>query len=76
MDATYVREIEPGEILVIDDTGVTSHQPFPRQPPRRCIFEYVYFARPTAGSSAGRSIRCASSSDDSSRARPASMPTW
>src|SRR5262245_5120982 len=46
MDATYVREIEPGEILVIDDTGVTSHQPFPRQSPRRCIFEYVYFARP------------------------------
>jgi amidophosphoribosyltransferase len=46
MDATYVREIEPGEIVVIDDSGVTSHQPFPRQRPRRCVFEYVYFARP------------------------------
>jgi amidophosphoribosyltransferase len=46
MDATYVREIEPGEIVVIDDSGLTSHHPFPPQPARRCVFEYVYFARP------------------------------
>ena len=46
MDATYVREIEPGELVVIDDSGLTSYHPFPQQEARRCIFEYVYFARP------------------------------
>ncbi|GAB4510063.1 MAG: amidophosphoribosyltransferase [Anaerolineae bacterium] len=44
--AEYVREIEPGEIVRIDETGVSSI--VGRQPQRRafCIFEYVYFARP------------------------------
>jgi amidophosphoribosyltransferase len=44
--AEYVREVEPGEMLVIDDDGVHSFRPFAAAPPRRCIFEYVYFARP------------------------------
>ena len=44
--AEYVREVEPGEMLVIDDDGVHSFRPFAAMPPRRCIFEYVYFARP------------------------------
>jgi amidophosphoribosyltransferase len=44
--AEYVREVEPGEILVIDEQGIRSLRPFPAQPARRCMFEYVYFARP------------------------------
>ncbi len=44
--AEYIREVEPGEVLVINDDGVRSLRPFPAVPPRRCIFEYIYFARP------------------------------
>ena len=44
--AEYVREVEPGEMLVIDEDGVHSFHPFAPMPARRCIFEYVYFARP------------------------------
>lgn len=44
--AELVREVEPGEVLVIDDDGVRSLHPFPAAEPRRCVFEYVYFARP------------------------------
>src|SRR5690606_2051541 len=44
--AKYVRDIEPGEIIVFDENGTESHKPFPPMPPRPCIFEYIYFARP------------------------------
>ncbi|HWB47349.1 MAG TPA: amidophosphoribosyltransferase [Hyphomicrobiaceae bacterium] len=44
--AEFVREIENGEIVTITADGVESHRPFPRRPPRPCIFEYIYFARP------------------------------
>jgi amidophosphoribosyltransferase len=44
--AEFVRDVEPGEIVVIDDAGVRSVKPFERQPSRFCIFEYIYFARP------------------------------
>jgi amidophosphoribosyltransferase len=44
--ATFVREIENGEVVVIDESGIESHWPFPRQPARPCIFEYIYFSRP------------------------------
>jgi amidophosphoribosyltransferase len=44
--AEFVREIEPGEIVVIDDQGIRSFNPFTPAPAKRCIFEYVYFARP------------------------------
>lgn len=46
MNAEYVREIEPGEVLVISENGLESLRPFPEAPHRRCVFEYVYFARP------------------------------
>ncbi len=44
--ADYVRDVEPGEIVVIDDVGVQSIKPFAKQPSRFCIFEHIYFARP------------------------------
>jgi amidophosphoribosyltransferase len=44
--ARFVRDIENGEVVVISDEGVESLRPFPRQPMRPCIFEYIYFARP------------------------------
>lgn len=44
--ARYVRDIENGEVVVIDEDGVNSYKPFPEMAPRPCIFEYIYFARP------------------------------
>jgi amidophosphoribosyltransferase len=44
--AEFVRDVEPGEIVVIDDQGVRSIKPFGRARERFCVFEYIYFARP------------------------------
>ncbi len=44
--AEVVREIEPGEMVVITDDGIESHHPFRRRRSRFCIFEHVYFSRP------------------------------
>ena len=44
--ATWIRDIEPGEMLVIGPDGPKSIRPFPPAPSAHCIFEHVYFARP------------------------------
>jgi len=44
--ARYVRDVENGEVVVFEESGVQSYKPFPAVAPRPCIFEYVYFARP------------------------------
>jgi amidophosphoribosyltransferase len=44
--ATYIRSVEPGELIVVSDKGVRSHRPFGDVRPRPCIFEHVYFSRP------------------------------
>ena len=44
--AEFIREIEPGEMVVIDAKGLESFHPFERQKSRFCIFEHVYFSRP------------------------------
>jgi len=44
--ADFVREIEPGEMVVITDQGIESFHPFEKKRPRFCIFEHVYFSRP------------------------------
>jgi amidophosphoribosyltransferase len=44
--ATYVRDIEPGELLIISDGGLRSLRLFPKSSLSQCIFEHVYFARP------------------------------
>jgi len=46
IDAEYVREVEPGEMVVIDENGLRSMRPFAEAAPAHCIFEHVYFARP------------------------------
>ena len=46
VDAQYVRDVEPGEILIIDQQGVKSIKPFPTVKHCHCIFELIYFARP------------------------------
>jgi amidophosphoribosyltransferase len=48
VNADFVRDVEPGEIVVINDQGVHSIRPFTRLPERFCVFEYVYFARPSS----------------------------
>jgi amidophosphoribosyltransferase len=46
LEAEFVRDVDPGEIVLIDRTGLRSVQPFPPRRPLQCVFEYVYFARP------------------------------
>lgn len=46
--AELVRDVDPGEMLVIDDDGMRSERPFDAKPRAMCLFEYVYFARPDA----------------------------
>lgn len=44
--AEFIREIEPGEVVIIDENGIRSEFPFKAEKSAFCIFEYVYFARP------------------------------
>lgn len=44
--ATFIRDVAPGELVVIDENGVSSQMPFAKVNSRFCIFEYVYFSRP------------------------------
>jgi amidophosphoribosyltransferase len=46
IEAEFVREVEPGEMLVFTKDGMTSFHPFEARAPAHCIFEFVYFARP------------------------------
>ena len=44
--AEFIRDVSPGEVVVIDEGGISSHFPFSTPPKRFCIFEHIYFARP------------------------------
>jgi amidophosphoribosyltransferase len=46
IEAEYIREVEPGEIVTFGPNGIESMRPFPPTPPAKCIFEYIYFSRP------------------------------
>ncbi|MFC1692348.1 amidophosphoribosyltransferase [Candidatus Latescibacterota bacterium] len=46
IDGEYVRDVEPGEIIIIDKNGIRSSMPFKKQKKFFCIFEFVYFSRP------------------------------
>ncbi|CAN5151151.1 amidophosphoribosyltransferase [soil metagenome] len=53
--ASFVRDVAPGEMLIIDATGIRSRFPFPLTDPKLCVFEFVYFARPDSQLN-GRSV--------------------
>jgi amidophosphoribosyltransferase len=44
--ATFLRDVEPGEMILVNDSGIRSFRPFPKAAPRPCVFEHVYFSRP------------------------------
>ena len=44
--ANFIREVENGEIVLIENNQLTSIKPFPPKKVRPCVFEYIYFARP------------------------------
>ena len=46
IEGTFVREVDPGEMVIVDRDGLQSLKPFPRKPRKACVFEHVYFARP------------------------------
>ena len=54
--AEYVRDIDPGEMVVLDEKGVTSLRPFVETPPAKCVFEYVYFSRPDSKIFGGNTV--------------------
>ncbi len=75
--AKYVRDINPGEVIVFDEQGTQSHKPFPPMPPRPCIFEYIYFSRPDFDRRRPLGLRRAQGvRRRSSRAKAMSRPTW
>ncbi|MGZ0190269.1 MAG: amidophosphoribosyltransferase, partial [Alphaproteobacteria bacterium] len=55
LGAEFVRELDPGEMVIIDDEQITYTKPFPTMKPRPCIFEHIYFARPDS-TIGGRSV--------------------
>jgi amidophosphoribosyltransferase len=46
LGATFLREVEPGEVVVVNGSGIRSFRPFEKAAPKPCIFEHVYFSRP------------------------------
>jgi amidophosphoribosyltransferase len=46
IEAEYVRDVEPGEVVRIEEGGLESQMPLPREKPAYCIFEHIYFSRP------------------------------
>jgi amidophosphoribosyltransferase len=54
--AKYEREVAPGEVVTVDATGISSAFPLEKKESKRCVFEYVYFARPDSKVFAGGSV--------------------
>ena len=54
--AEFVREIEPGELVELDERGLTSHHPFTKTRQAMCVFEYVYFSRPDSKIFGGHTV--------------------
>ncbi len=46
IEAEFIREIEPGEVILINNQGLQSFFPFKKVDPKHCVFEHIYFARP------------------------------
>jgi len=73
IDAEFVRDVEPGELVVLDKKGARSLKPFPPMRRRFCIFEYVYFARPDSNVE-GRSVYAVRKRIGAELAREAPVP--
>jgi amidophosphoribosyltransferase len=71
--AHYLRDIEPGEMIVINSKGIESLKPFVASPRRSCIFEYIYFARPDSVME-GRSVYEARKNIGAQLARESHVP--
>lgn len=56
VEAKFVREVQPGELVVIGPDGMTSTMMFPEQRRAHCIFEHIYFARPDSHHLYGRNV--------------------
>gem|GEM_PF-2159959 len=76
IDAEYVRDVEPGEMVVIDKYGLQSFKPFPPARPSMCVFEFIYFARPDSSIYSTRCRRCAAPWAASWHASRRCRPTW
>ena len=72
--ASYIREVEPGEFLAIDENGLRTER-FAEAQPKGCLFEYVYLARPDTTISDQRVFSVRSRSAAASLARTRSTPT-
>ena len=46
MEQNFLREVDNGEIVIVENEKLKSIKPFPKQKARPCVFEYIYFARP------------------------------
>ena len=46
IEAEFIREVEPGELILINDQGIQSFFPFNKAETKHCVFEHIYFARP------------------------------
>lgn len=46
IEAVYLRDVTPGEIIRLSKDGLQSYFPFPQTPPQQCVFELIYFSRP------------------------------
>jgi amidophosphoribosyltransferase len=46
IEAEYIRDVKPGEMLIVDKKGMKSHQVIEKTEPKHCVFEFVYFSRP------------------------------
>lgn len=56
IEAEYVRDVEPGEVLIIDRKGMESMHPFKPAEPAPCVFEFIYFSRPDSNIFGGRNV--------------------
>jgi amidophosphoribosyltransferase len=56
ISAKYIRDIEPGEILVINERGISSHQTMVSERKAFCVFEFIYFSRPDSNIFGGQNV--------------------
>ena len=73
--ATFLRDVEPGELVLVNDSGIRSFSPFDKAAPRPCVFEHVYFSRPDSIADGQSVYRSGRRSAASLRARRRSRRT-